>query len=129
MIPVVIDPRVAKLPVWAQDEIKRLARLAADYKDMLEEQTQKIPDSNVGVIQYGAPEGAPKVVFLPRDSVVRFYFDRQGAARDVQGIEVSINQPTQHRKQSIRVTTWAGQIAVFPLAANCFNVCEVFDAP
>lgn len=66
------DARIARLPVWARDEIKRLERdlVAANAKITATE----TGESNVHVIDYGVRQagGLPSEIALPPYSEIRF---------------------------------------------------------
>lgn len=126
------DDRLAKLPVWAQDEVQRLRRALAEAREERDAFLNGIPSSNTC---YGRTEGitgnGPRWVYLPDNATVRFYLDGGVGAgkpdRERPHVEVNVSHSPQ-RRPHIRIAT-DRQVAVFPIAANCFNALEVDDAP
>lgn len=124
--------QVAKLPKWAREKIERLERYLHDARAERDAALNNTP-SNTAYQRLGrhSNDDGPELVFLPDDASVLFFLDRvaRGTPRiDRSGIEVSIAR-NPHRKPHIRISAWGSQVAVYPVAANTFNVTEVDDAP
>lgn len=127
------EARHAKLPAWAREKIESLERNLADARRERDALLNN-PQTNTAYQRHGA-HGAggngPGLVYLPDNVTVQFFLDKAkpGTPRiDRSGIEVSIAR-NPHRKPHIRISAWGSQVAVYPVAANTFNVTEVDDAP
>ena len=119
--PAADSERESRLPAWAQVEITRLRRALSEAREE-RDHALKAPVSNVSVLRSGAFNGdGPREVFLPDGAVVAFNL---GTVDRPRVIEVNVNV-SEHRRPVLRVSSNSGQVAVRPLASNCFTVEEV----
>lgn len=129
----VAQDAMAKLPKWAREKIESLERNLASARAERDVALTR-PASNTAYQRHGAMGAGgngPDLVYLPEDASVVFFLDKatkETPRIERHGIEVSVAR-NPHRKPHIRISAWGRQVAVYPVAANTFNVVEVDDAP
>jgi hypothetical protein len=106
------DPREARLPKWAQEELRSLRKKLGTTQRKLEESHGNIPDTDTYLLDYGSLTDWP----LPRGARVAFHLTPQGHERKVrQAIQVYASDG------ALRIQGDTS-LVVFPRASNSFNI-------
>lgn len=66
-----LDERIAKLPAWAQREIRQLRQARDHWRDLAEAATDAAGDSTTYLVSYGGPDRAHERG-LGNDPLIRF---------------------------------------------------------
>lgn len=108
------ETRLAKLPVWARDEIKRLEMRVAERDKKIDQMTDVVPgeESKTNVFIYGWAGEANKP--LPKDTTIEFHLEN-GAQFAVQ--LASFNTPNGKEMLSIHDIT-GRSLSIRPSASN-----------
>lgn len=112
MTRITTDPREARLPKWAQEELRSLRRELDSTQRKLKEAHGDIPDTDTYLLDYGSLTDWP----LPRGARVAFHLTPPGLGRKVrQAIQAYVSDGALH----IQGDT---SLVVYPRASNSFNI-------
>lgn len=121
--------RLARLPAWAQAEIKALTRARDEAKAEVRALVEGQPESDTSLVRpLAVGRDEPGEFFLPDGAVIRFYLDPEPpkgkAGRQRKCIEVNVSRDP-HRPPALFVSSSTGQVAVYPRASNSLSLMEV----
>lgn len=106
------DPREARLPKWAQEELRTLRRELGASQRKVEELKGNVPDTDTYLLDYGSLNDFP----LPRGARVAFHITPPGHERSVrQAVQVYVSDGAVHVQGDT-------SLVMYPRASNSFNI-------
>jgi hypothetical protein len=107
-----MDPREARLPKWAQEELRNLRRELGSTQRKLEEARGNVPDTDTYLLDYGSLNDFP----LPKGARVAFHMTPPGHTRKVrQAVQVYVSDGALHVQGDT-------SLIIYPRASNTFNI-------
>lgn len=107
------DPREARLPKWAQDELRTLRRELGSARRKVEELKGNVPDTDTYLLDYGSLDDFP----LPKGARVAFHLTPPGYERKVrQAVQCYIASDGALHIQG------DSSLIIYPRASNSFNI-------